>query len=380
MELIVNKQEEISLNELIEKKDEGLSVVRSAHVGNSRMYNLVLAEAGVDMLLVDHNQTARDRNYLPHLVIVNDEIENLTDSQNTLSLRTRSERTQDEGRFLDEIHTSSLGQAFFDTNVFTNTEYLRSNETIVAEIVNICSLRMPNLFNRLVLPDGTTDKRPGASDLVRTSGILQLTDNPRSETLAVMMPNELDIICGFVIEAINTGTDTQYHVSGPDMINYIKGIMPNLQKIYGLFSSASFANKLPKKLSVELVPGTPLGLATTKNNFARLKPLTDYIEEMEDFEEESNKKRRAVFEGRKPSKNETKDLLDSIKSDRDRIQSMINEAASQSSELLSDLDSTTYTTQYDSLEHGGLFVPKITRELSIKKLAKIMRALKAGPS
>lgn len=374
MELSINKQADISLNELVSKKEQGLSVVRSAHVGNSRMYNLVIANAGIDMLLVDHNQTLRDTNYQPEAIIQDGQKELLTDSKMTLSLRTRSDK---DNKYLDEIHISSLRQTFPNTNIFSNTEYLRNNEQVAGEIISICVDNMPELFIRIALPDGTTNKSFEASTLAKSSGVIQLQDDPREEKEVAMMPNEVDIICGFVIEALNTNSDIQFHISGPDMIKYIKSILPNLKKIYSLLSSASFANKLPDNLIVELVPGASLSLATTKDSSAKLIPLVNSIESLDIFEQESSRKRRQFFEGNKPSKEESKKLQDSIKLERDCLIGEAVLALRGANELLPSNDDPIYTSQYD-VASSGLFVPDLLGRLTIARLNKIMKTISKG--
>lgn len=373
MELSINKPKDISLEMLQCKKQEGFSVQRSAHIGNHRMYNLILANAGVEMLLVDHNLTTRDTNYNPEKIIQNGISTELTDQEFTLSLRTRSNNdTLFKGQFLDEIHSQSLSEAFPNTPITTNTDYLRENETIVAEIIEICSEVMPELFNRQALPDGRVQRLKAPLREVSPSNFLQLRDDPRSEETAIMIPNEVDIICNFVIEALNYGRDRLYHVSGPDMISYINGILPNLQILYSQLTQASFASKLPETLNIELVAGTAFKVGCTVTNRPNLEPFAIIFADFNNFEIESSNTKRRFFKGKNPTDQEKAEFLDILRFNRE---SLIIALRKQFQELqgMLDQDGSTYTSQYDVIADNGLYVPDNLSSITTANLGQIMK-------
>ncbi len=380
MELSISKPKDISLEMLQCKKQEGFSVQRSAHIGNHRMYNLILASAGVEMLLVDHNLTARDTNYNPEKIIQNGDSSELTDQKFTLSLRTKSSNsTLFEGQFLDEIHSRSLSEAFPNTSIITNTDYLRKNETIVAEIIDICSEVMPELFNRRALPDGTVKKLQIPVAEISPSDFLQLRDDPRAEETANMIPNEVDIICNFVIEALNYKKDTLFHVSGPDMINYINSILPNLQKLYSQLTQASFASKLPDTLNIELIAGTAFKVGCTTTNRPNLEPFADIFAEFNKFETESSNAKRHFFKGKNPTSQDKIEFLDSLRFERESIIIALRKQFQELQGILVQ-DGTTYTSQYDVIANGGLYVPSNLNNISIASLSQVLKiASEANP-
>ncbi|NUS42132.1 MAG: hypothetical protein HOQ24_00300, partial [Mycobacteriaceae bacterium] len=63
----VDKRE--SLASLGERVNKGDSVLRTAHAGNLRNYNLALAAFGVPMVLLDRNITGIDKNYAPEALV-----------------------------------------------------------------------------------------------------------------------------------------------------------------------------------------------------------------------------------------------------------------------------------------------------------------------
>lgn len=373
MKLSINKPKDISLEMLQYKKQEGFSVQRSAHVGNHRMYNLILANAGVDMLLVDHNLTTRDTNYSPEKIIQNGESSELTDQIFTLSLRTRSNYgTSFEGLFLDEIHSQSLSEAFPNTQVTTNTDYLRENETIVAEIITISSQVMPELFNRQALSSGTVQKLQSPITSISPSNLLQLRDDPRAEESAIMIPNEVDIICNFVIEALSCGRDTLFHVSGPDMINYINSILPSLQKLYSQLAQASFASKLPDKLNIELVAGTSFRVGCTATNQPDLEPFADIFADFSEFETESSNAKRRFFKGKNPTSQEKIEFLDTLRFERESLIFALRKHFQRLQGML-EQDGSTYVSQYDVISDNGLYVPEQLSSLTIASLNQILK-------
>src|SRR5690606_26106525 len=143
-----------------------------------RLYNQVLANAGVTMLLVDHNVTGIDSNYVPEAIIAGGQATLLTE-EGQLSMRTKvTNPANDEPTYLDQLHSSSLMQAFPATEIFTNTNYLRDNVAMAGEIVAICSKEMPELFRRGIQKDETTTSNLRTQRSVDAENVLQLTDDP----------------------------------------------------------------------------------------------------------------------------------------------------------------------------------------------------------
>lgn len=364
--LTIQPNNKLSVNELVELHGEGFSVMRSAHVGNLRPYNLTLVDAGIPMLLVDHNVTGKDKNYFPGMVLSQDTATQIA-ADGLVSCRARTTT----GSFVDEFHIAAISKAFPNSNVFTNTEYLQKNEGIAAEIVNLAVDYFPNEFKRLVLADGTTMVVNDASEYVKKLGVMQLCDDIRAERIGVLIPNMIDIAINFVIEMLATERDEQFHISGPDMIRYITAIHSELSTFYEIITQkASFGNRLPARLLVQLVPAASAVFATTKRYESQLRNIFTGLDESTVALAALGAKRKEFFMS--SSKN------DSVQRCLFLAEVMAQEAIVKQASvtrlktvpgLFTSGNESGYITQYDVLKDGGLFVAPQNTNLSFQELS-----------
>ena len=144
---------EMSLQDIQAAHQHGQSVVRTAHVGNHRGYNLAVASMGIPMQLVDHTIVAqqpdegrgRDLNYLPGSIVTAEGVSPLAISHaGGLALQTKAiHHVTGQEVFLDQLHTQELRAAFPGTPIVTNTEYVRQAEAISAEVARIALQASP---------------------------------------------------------------------------------------------------------------------------------------------------------------------------------------------------------------------------------------------
>jgi hypothetical protein len=354
MSLTIETTPSVSLQDILMEQQQGTSVIRSAHIGNARGYNLALAELGIPFLLVDHTLVAQapgqigDKNYLPGSIVTLEGIRPLAVScLGELSLKTTAICPESGlSKPLDLIHTDALRQAFPNTVFTTNTAYLRANETIAQEVIATAQQITPELFTRKVDNDGTITEATAGD--ISTHGILQLKDDPRS-SCGVLVPNEVDIVINFLTEALASENNTQIHVAGPDMPSYMKK-PKTIHTITRLFDTvarhAHIRVKLPKTTVVKLVPSHHAEFVTTKQRAARVA---------------------AVFSAFKPSEQDP------------RRQQDCAEALQNAPELLIDVRSAPYTSQHDLIREGGLWMPDENQTLTmseLKTLAKRLRKIK----
>lgn len=374
-----------SLSTLFGKSQEGYSVLRSAHVGNARAYNLALAGEGIDMMLVDHTITGRDGNYRPEAVIRDGEI-TLVAELGQLTFRTMAV-IDGEQDYLDRLHANSLREAFKSTSVTTNIEYLRRNERIVGEIAKIATGIVPELFARVVPRDEVAVRNDRAEGLrlARAGAIMQLVDDPRKEQ-GVLLPNEVDIAANFAIEAIASGRDKQYHISGPDMVNYMtrpkskddkRTPLNIVNMLYTeLSSSASFRGQLPEEINVVLVPGAHARFATTMERGSDLDKLLLTLNETNAELTAINARRGEFFRSPESKDREARKLF-LARSDADRraISAVFGVASEQCADLFVGPTDAPYISQYDVLAEGGLYVPESIRAMTMAELAGLGKEL-----
>lgn len=374
--LNIERNDQISIDDLVARQAEGFSVLRSAHVGNFSPYNLTLAAAGIPILCVDHTITDVDTNYFPETVIREGEAARIAAGGLVVCRAKVQDASQDNDRFVDEFHLGRVRQAIPQAKVFTNSEYLRANETMTGEIVRAALATSPHLFERLVLSDGRTQKEPGAARMVPVLGIMQLNDDIRAEKTAVIMPNVVDIMANFVIETLQSGRDTQYHLSGPAMVRYIKTLVPDLVKLYeAVRRSASFGQRLPERLNVQLVPTAEARFATTAARRPRLESLLDTVQAAETELAELAVRRKAFFSGHSRTPAETKAFTTQVGREQAEAEGLIAAQAATIPELFIDPGTRGFVTQFDVSAEGGLFVAPINRQGTMAELSKLYKKL-----
>lgn len=379
MNLEIETNQDISLAELLQKKQEGFSVMRSAHVGNARIYNQVLADAGIDMLLVDHNITGKDKNYVPGAIIEDGDLRSIAPS-GLVSMRALVECPFQQGaqQFVDEVHVQSLQQAFPRCEVTTATEYLRRNESVTGEVIELFAREMPELFTRSLQKEGARVQGDTQGAEVSSRNIVQLQDDPRRDA-GILVPNDVDIIVNFAIEALESGRATQYHISGPDMVYYTAEAAnrERLQRMYAMLGKTSFGSKLPDDITVVMPKGTDLWLAAPLTDAESVRTLVDSLEAYEQFSAE-DKQTRAVFFRSIDSRDEKRKTAFLARQNelRQQYDSARKEAVEGIQDLFVGEREAPFVSQYDTLRAGGLFVPEITQQLTLAELAKLRKMLR----
>jgi hypothetical protein len=366
-----------SLESLQARLVDGFSVMRSAHVGNARAYNLALAASGIPMLLVDHNVTGIDTNYRPEDIIQNGQSSRIA-RLGVVSMREMVTcPTAGTSIYLDALHGDSLARAFPGTDVITNTNYLREYDSIAGEIIKLSAEEAPGLFKRVLRKDeAISTSSPGrAGEQAKARGALQLQDDPRTES-GVLVPNEVDIVCNFVIEALRSGQAVQYHISGPDMVKYIDRIMPTLQRLYAVVAErASFGGKLPQELQVELVPGTALKFVTTID---KAEVLDSILQAVRDFETNSRAlrdQRKNFFQGPEASESQARRTFLGDITDREKQTTKeLAQAARQLPDLFVGAKESPFVSQYDVLDNR-LYIPASVKGMSMAQLQRMFEIL-----
>ncbi|MFZ1250006.1 MAG: hypothetical protein WAR37_00955 [Candidatus Microsaccharimonas sp.] len=371
--LEIQPNDSVSINDLTGLQKQGFSVMRSAHVGNLSPYNLTLAASGIRMLLVDHNVTGVDKNYFPEKQLSQGSIVELADDGLVVS------RAVTSNGFLDEVHINAIKQALPEANVFTNTEYLQTNAAIASEITALALAYKPELFERIVKADGTTAQVPNGADLVDKFGVLQLANNPRAEKTAVIMPNLLDILINFVVEALESEQETQYHISGPDMIRYINSLQKDLQDLYQIVrNNASFGSLLPSQLNVQLVPASDARFATTLSYEKELQAVFDELDAAVIAQSALNARRKNFFSQQSQTDDARQRFIATSNTDKLTIERKLVQQTERVPGLFTPPRQPGFITQYDVVNDGLAIAPaNITKPLGeLSTITKELTALR----
>ncbi len=363
-QITIIKDNTVSIEDLATAQAAGTSVLRSAHVGNLSAYNLGLATEFL-LLLVDHNQTGVDQTYQPENLVSTEGTTELTATRGTVSLRTYVDNIPNEAQdvfgsagYLDQLHIGTLQRAIGGATITTCTDYLRANEAVAGEVVSAALQAAPEQFSRIVRPDGRVEKYDALA-LARSKGVLALRDDPRAPEAVAMMPNTATIATNFIVEALRSGSAMQYHLSGPDMINY--ATQPDFQAALSalyqrVVRTASFGRQLPRELTVRIVKATPAKFVTTSG---------DRQQELKALFFKTDLARQA----------DIKDAVLAVQSDRQRsMEIKVAEQLAGLPELLLDPGAKGMLTQYDVLR-DGLYIPEANRTRSMSELESLAKRL-----
>ncbi len=390
MSMNIEIEPNISLQDAQDAMNSGTSVMRSAHVGNLRGYNLTIANMGIPLLLVDHNiviQKPEDRegqykqgdaNYLPGSIVTREKITPLKVSHlGDLSLRTEViAPTSGDMCFLDTLHAQSVRDAFPATSVVTNTEYLRSQESLAGEAITIALSSNPELFKRVIEADGTIRKTEGSyAQLFDQYGILQLNDDPRTER-GLLIPNDVDIVVNFIIESLRSEKDTQIHLSGPDMVQYLKSETrrSSLAELYETIrNQASFGGQLPASLRVKLVPSAEARFVTTSRQVRVAQQIFNILNKKELLVAAEKKAFFKSPESRDARKKAC--FLEAKKVQERGIDVELTSLVQEIPEIFAEAPSAPYVSQYDLLDGEEIGMPAENTSLTMHELKQITKRL-----
>jgi hypothetical protein len=363
MNLEIVKNDRITNTELLDRINEGHSVVRTAHCGNLRPYNLGLASMGVTMQLLDTNVTGIDRTYIPEKKISISGSKTLHDRIGSVVMRAET-----NGEFLDDYHTKSISDAFPETPVYTFTDYFRKNKTIVEKIIEAGFVIKPDMFKRS-LGDGAVQATQHTESPDSIPNIIQLSDNPRTDE-GYLLPNELATLAGFIIESIKTGNKVQYHVSGPDMIRYIDSIAPVMQEVLNHVVNKNTIPELSKAagaIEIVFIPGSEMRFVAPNEMRYVLDEMIEYFATLKITFNDAKDQRSAFFSGNGSSnKDEYNLFMDQIRYRENDALNTFLEVVAKNKNLVSFDANDHPVTQYD-LTDSGVYVPEYSMNTPYSK-------------
>lgn len=354
------------LGELIsESKSPNKSVKRSAHVGNMFGADLILTSMGMDTLLVDANYGDRDKLYFPHLIVDESNQPQEIACPRTLSLVNATY----DGTSLGAQCTRSIEMAFGNTVVYTDEEFVQSNRCAVETIVSVLLKDYGALFTRTV--DSTGKPRDLVERPASIEDVFLLGECPAKGAL---IPNAMNILIDFVVEAMKYGTSGITHISGPTMVRYIGGIMPQMNAMYSLLVASGLP--LPEKLNVRLVPAAGVKFVISAARSDALNEIISTIASLESITAVTKiAKKELALSGKKPVKAD----FDAITAPEKAVKSGLKALALDAPELFytasPEANTPTYTSQYSAIRCGadgspgsGLCIPALVLERPVDEI------------
>jgi len=376
--LVLETAWDMSINDLLAEQAVGRSVLRTPHVGNMSVHNMTLLDAGIPAWLVDYGIADRDDDYRPETVLQSGESTTIAAARSRLTCRTEAVDAT-SGAWLDEYHLASLESALPGITVETYTAYLRRHESVAGELFGIIGRRLPSSFTHRVTADGTRIQDRFEPEDVADRGVMQLTEDHRRGE-AVMPTTTHNLLATFVIEALESRDDLQYHVSGSQLYRYVfeKATADKLNQMYQIVrNEASFGDQLPRSLKVMIVPARGAVLATTERRCQDLEALVESIDEYGQEAQLLEAERRELF-GSKGAGNEAarQAFLRDVKKRRIAMHLGLLKVLVAQPEVVANRAADTFVTQYDVIGESGLYVAEHNRTMTMRQLTGLHKLLK----
>lgn len=383
----VERLDDISLNQLLALQGEGASVMRTPHVGNSSAANLTWMSQGGRTVLFDRNIGTRDKNYHPHLII--SEGESIEISDPTV-LTTHSEVTADvshggvtanKGQRISDVHTRGLRTTFPGFNPLLDSTYLRDHDSVAGDVLNALRGEFEELWTRKVDEEGHVhDMLPGTFEADPNN--VFLFTHGQQEDKGLLLPVMYTALIYGVTEALEYNTDVVYHLSGPDMVNYLPQMQEQLAQAYEhVRSRTRWGHHLPERLSFRVVPADSARFIVPTDEQVALDTLVDSFlfinEEVEALRKSKAEAIKGVAKDDQESRQAVIQHFDSlIGSHRD----LLDEAVAACPRVFFNTADADYTTQYDLRFHStegqrGFYVHPWALDAPLSEVAKMYKQM-----
>lgn len=272
-----------SLHEIADMSRSGMPVMRSPHVGNLGMYNGALAEVGLHLVTYDRTVPMRDRNYNPGFVIEGGRATRVTDPAHDDLLTSHIRSTapingSPVGTLLPEAHNHAVQEAFPGAHIETMSQFLLRHAEVVSEVTTVLAAHGLGDWSRRVDHDGVVHAvTSNPVESIARYGIFRDGD-PNNQWSGLILPNLYNVYLSGALDALEHGGVSEVvHLSGPDMVRYIKKMAPDLQAMHEVaMTETSLGDQLPSgEFTFNIVPTTAARLAVPTSQKDRLDAMMD---------------------------------------------------------------------------------------------------------
>lgn len=375
-------RDDYSLADVLEAREfRGVEHIRTPHIGNQRLSDMVNLNQGIKVRLVDTNIQTKDNLFHPARVIAEGSGEvvargDVLSSHNKIVKSSGRFSFVKEGRPLASVCQESVLRAFPKADCMPYGEWLEGNGEEVLQILELVTKKMPHLWERKVNALGETsrDEVLNFSKLVR-DGVCGV--NVSRDAAGWIIPNPVAILIDAIVDLQCSGKGEVIQIAGLSMHKYIGqdyrglGKMSDLiSELYSCVSSGSTKLRIPKDAKVDMVSLSSIGLAGPSSDKDLIISLVEAYE--------GCKKANAAVASLAKTGSLFNDAVALKKDSGERLR----RAAGRVSWLFTKPETAKHFTQYDLLLQGeSLYVHpwainKPVRELvefwsTIKKIAKI---------
>ncbi len=372
--LKVQIRNDLSFSDLVNLQSSGKSVIKTPHVGNVYLNNLLVADLGIKMLFYDRTLGYKDFNFHPHRVVraKEDPIDiaspEILTTHNVVNCRKDlgfiSGLCQDMS--IVDFHMNSLQTVIPDIDAITYTDYLQEHKSLVMKILKMLNQdpRILSEWNRYVDTFGILQQRSPGSWLDVEPFIFGLTNSQ----FGWLIPNSITILLSGIIEAVVTGCNEVFHLSGPDMVRYI-----NMHKrFFMLAQSVVDASDIPVDIIFNLIPVAENRLVVPSSYKESLDNLIDAYINIKSAEIS-----RGALAKKVTDSTERSALFDNFKKQRAKEREALQIAISECTVIFYDIRSARYFSQYDMLAGESLYYHPWTIEAPLEDISKAMKLFNA---
>lgn len=380
MPFVVNVTDKPSMMDLVRIHESGGSVIKTPHVGNIYPGNLAVGKLGLRLVLYDRTIGHRDTNFHPHGVIKGGRFERLADSD-LLTTHTRALSPSDmapewfkPGSSMLDGHMRALHAALPGVKAQAYTNILSSRADEVIDLLRAMTEADPMIWERAVLSDGSV--QPFQCNDWRTltqRGLYGLGDPDQG----ALVPNVANVLLLSILDARDRGLKEVYHLSGPDMVVYISGMLKDLHHLYDAVRHKLPGWNLPEILTFHLVPVADLRWGVPTGRRAELDELVDAFLSAAQNGKEYGQRVKAAVNG------ERKLVIAEVAAAREADNIRFQNALRACPDPFYQIEAANCVSQYDLLASGEDFyvhpwaieTPIGEIKKTVKRMVKLRRRL-----
>lgn len=344
--------------------------MKSPHVGNVYPCNLAVAKLGIPMVFYDRTIGEKDQNFHPHGVIRGGRFERLS-AVHILTTHTKSHEASSlapewfsVGASMKDGHMRALRAAIPTLEGDAYTDILLDRAQEFLPILEASFQAMPALWNRYVCVEGMVHEVwvSSWSSLLHRE-IFGVTNKHKG----VLIPNTLNILALSILEAKEKKLTDIYHLSGPDMVRYIKSLYGELHRLYDAVRIAIPDWHLPEILTFHVVPVADMRFATVNTRRHALDQLMDESERQMECKRMYGERIRAASQ--RDQHTVKTELTELRKKDQDRFICAVKNCP----DVFYNIYHQNAPSQYDVLDAGGLYVHPWAIQAPMHEISTFMR-------
>jgi len=218
--------------------------------------------------MVSFTQGVRDTNFHPHVRISGGKSTQLFDPHLYTPFATLH-----NGRSATEFHQQSVHRVFPLTEVCTDMQRMNLHPALGAAVLAATNQAVSGLWYRWVSTTGEVQHQSvkRLRQLELETEVFQFS----SQHSGWVVPNRVHMVFDFIYQALSSGRDTIYHLSGPQMVEYIVDHTAALNTLYDAVRQR--IPDLPLTLRVRIVPVAAARFVTLRSNASRLRSICEMV-------------------------------------------------------------------------------------------------------